>query len=345
MRSSRLLTILLLLQTRGRLTARQLADELEVSLRTMYRDVEALSAAGVPVYAERGPTGGYALLNGYRTRLTGLTTEEADSLFLAGLPGPAAELGLGAELATAQLKLLAALPGDLRDRAERVRERFHLDAPGWFHDDPTPQLAAVASAVWEQRGVAVRYLRAGRAGERQRRLQPLGVVLKAGVWYLVARVAGAEAHQLRVYRVSRILELELLDERFERPADFTLSDFWDVWSARYQANLYRGAARVRLSPHGVAMLPYLLGALEARAAHANAGPPDARGWITTTLPIESIQHAHAAFLKLGADLEVLEPAELRERVRATARALTELYRERGAAMFEENLAESRRTDL
>jgi predicted DNA-binding transcriptional regulator YafY len=325
MRSSRLLTILLLLQTRGRLTAQQLADELEVSLRTIYRDVEALSAAGVPVYAERGPAGGYALLDGYRTRLTGLTTEEADSLLLAGLPGPAAELGLGAELATAQLKLLAALPGELRDRAARVRERFHLDAPGWFHDDPTPQLAAVAGAVWEQRAIAVRYLRAGRAGERQRRLQPLGVVLKAGVWYLVARVADADAHPLRVYRVSRILELEVLDERFERPEHFALSDFWDAWSERYQANLYRGEARVRLSPQGVAMLPYLLGAVEVRAAHASASAPDTQGWITATLPIESVQHAQAAFLKLGADLEVLEPRELRDRLRATALALTQLY--------------------
>ena len=320
-----------MLQTRGRLTAPQLAGDLDVSVRTIYRDIESLSAAGVPVYAERGPTGGYQLLDGYRTRLTGLTTDEAESLFLAGLPGPAAELGLGAELATAQLKLLAALPVELRERAGRVRERFYLDAPGWFHADETPHLAAVAGAVWEQRAIQVRYLRAGRAGERQRRLEPLGVVLKAGVWYLVARVVdvgvGADTtlDQVRVYRISRILELETLDERFERPAAFELASYWQTWSARYEASIYRSEAVVRLGPRGVAMLPYLLGAVETRAAHASASPPDEQGWVTVTLPIESVQHAHAAFLKLGAEAEVLAPPELRVQLAATAQALARIY--------------------
>src|SRR3954468_19720380 len=168
------------------MTAQALADELEVSVRTVYRDVESLSAAGVPVYADRGPAGGYRLVDGYRTRLTGLTTAEAESLFLTGMPTQAAELGLGEVLAAAQLKLMAALPPALRDRAGAIRERFMLDAPGWFRDQRSPPLlAVVADAVWEQRRLAVRYTRWDRS-EVDRELAPLGLVLKNGTWYLVA---------------------------------------------------------------------------------------------------------------------------------------------------------------
>jgi predicted DNA-binding transcriptional regulator YafY len=150
MRASRLVSILLLLQTRGRLTAQQLADALEVSVRTIYRDAESLHTAGVPLYGDSGPAGGYQLLGGYRTRLTGMTAAEAEALSLAGIPRAAAELGLGTVLATAQLKLQAALPAELRERAGRIQERFHLDAPGWYHHgDTSPYLAAVADAVWE----------------------------------------------------------------------------------------------------------------------------------------------------------------------------------------------------
>src|SRR5918992_797359 len=184
MRASRLVNLLLLLQTRGQMTARELSRELEVSERTIYRDVDALSASGVPIYAERGPLGGIRLVEGYRTRLTGLTGDEAEALFPSGLPGPAAELGLGTVVAAARLKVLAALPSELRVRASRLVERFHLDTAGWFHTgEPVPHLAALADAVWEARRIEVKYWRGDRVVDRS--LEPLGLVLKGGIWYLV----------------------------------------------------------------------------------------------------------------------------------------------------------------
>src|SRR5215831_18193775 len=187
MRASRLVNVLLLLQTRSRMTAAELAEELEVSVRTIYRDVEALAEAGVPIYAERGPHGGVRLVDGYRTRLTGLTDSEAEALFLSGLPGPAAELGLGTVVAAARLKVLAALPPELRTRASRISQRFHLDAPGWFQtSESAPHLQTLSEAVWDNRTIEIDYPHED--GPVTRRLDPLGLVLKAGIWYLVARI-------------------------------------------------------------------------------------------------------------------------------------------------------------
>jgi predicted DNA-binding transcriptional regulator YafY len=321
MRASRLLSILLLLQTRGRMTARALADELEVSIRTIYRDVDSLSAAGVPVYGDRGPDGGYQLLDGYRTRLTGLTPDEAEALFLAGMPGPAAELGLGTVLAAAQLKLLAALPPELRSRAGRIRERFLLDAPAWFREtEQPPHLAAVADAVWNQRPLRVRYRSWG--GKVERTIEPLGLVLKAGAWYVVARVSG----QIRTYHIGRILDLETLEGRFERPEAFDLAAYWQEWSEEFMARLYRNEAVVRLSPGGLELLPYLFNAHVTRRALASADPPEADGWTRLTLPFESLRHAPVELLRLGSDLEVVSPPELRARMAEIADALASLYR-------------------
>lgn len=322
MRASRLLSLLLLLQTRGRMTAQELADELEVSVRTVYRDADSLAAAGVPLYADRGPTGGYQLVEGYRTRLTGLTTGEAESLFLAGMPDQAAELGLGTVLAAAELKLMAALPPELRSRAGRIRERFHLDAPGWLHeDDRPPHLAAVAEAVWNQCAIRVRYER-WRGVVVARRLEPLGVVLKGGAWYVVARAE----QQIRTYRASRILELEVVDERFERPEDFALAAFWQAWLRDYEARVFREEAVVRLSPRGLAMAEHILDPVMARAVRTSAGPPDADGWRRVVLPVESNAHAVVQLLRLGVDAEVLGPPELRERMAETAETLARRYR-------------------
>jgi predicted DNA-binding transcriptional regulator YafY len=322
-RASRLLSILLLLHTRGRVSAQQLADELEISLRTVYRDIEALGAAGIPVYATRGRAGGYALLEGYRTKLTGLTGDEADALFLAGLPGPAADLGLGEVLAATQLKLLAALPPQLRERAERIRDRFHLDAPGWLREAETPpHLAAVAEAVWTQRRVRTRYERSNRRVV-ERVLEPLGLVLKAGTWYLVAGVP-ASATGPRTYRISRVRSIAVLDETFDRPAGFDLQRHWADYQRDYEQRIFRDRATIRLSPAGRELL-FLLGSATARAGLATIGEPDADGWARTTVPIESIRHAHHALLQLGAEVEVEEPAQLRELVHASALAMARRY--------------------
>ncbi|MEU6969831.1 WYL domain-containing protein [Kitasatospora aureofaciens] len=307
MRASRLVNLLLLLQNRGRMTARQLAEELEVSARTVYRDVEALAAAGIPLYGEAGHAGGYRLVDGYRTRLTGLTADEAQAAFLAALPGAAAELGLGEALATAQLKLRAALPAELREHAGRIQERFLLDAPGWYGDaDETPHLVAVAAAVWARRAVVLRYRRWRAPEEIERRVEPYGLVLKAGRWYLVAGGPSGT----RTYRVDQIIELGEQREEFAVPEGFVLAAYWQGYLADFRARLHTGEALVRLTPEG--------------ARRLGVAPAEG-GWTRARVPIESVDHAHGEFLRLGAEVEVLEPAELRDRIAGTVRALAARY--------------------
>ncbi|MFF5175746.1 helix-turn-helix transcriptional regulator [Micromonospora sp. NPDC000089] len=320
MRAGRLLSLLLLLQTHGRLTAEQLAARLEVSTRTVYRDVESLHAAGIPLYGEAGHAGGYRLVDGWRTRLTGLTTEEAERLFLTGLPGPAAELGYGAVVAALQLKLDAALPPQLRDRADALRQRFHLDAPHWYSDgDASPYLAPTAEAVWRQHRVRVRY-RSWR-GESSTVLAPYGLVLKGGRWYVVADAGRGPAS----YRVNQILALTTLAETFDRPTDFDLAGWWRVHVADFRARLHRDEATIRLSPQGWDRLREVASDLVVAAARDSAGPPDGHGWVTAVVPIESLTHAHGDLLRLGAQVEVLAPARLRAMLAETAAGLAALY--------------------
>ncbi|WP_026412665.1 helix-turn-helix transcriptional regulator [Actinomadura oligospora] len=324
MRASRLLSILLMLQTRGRVTAEEVANALEVSVRTVYRDMEALGAAGVPLYGEPGHQGGYRLLDGFRTRLNGLTEDEAESLFLTGLPGPAAELGLGAIVAAAQLKLMSALPDELRDRAARVSERFHLDAPSWYRaPDDTPHLAAVADAVWNVRRVRLRYFRWQEPNEVVRDVDPLGLVLKSGHWYLVGRTRGG----MRTYRVSRVLGVEVGEERFERPEGFDLAAHWASYLRDFEERRLAGTATVRLSP---GLLPHLGECLDGAALRAvreasGTARPDGDGWIEVVLPIESPERAVHDLLRLGDDVEVVGPPELRARMANMIAGLARRY--------------------
>jgi predicted DNA-binding transcriptional regulator YafY len=318
-RASRLVSVLLLLQARGQLTAGELARELEVSERTIHRDVEALSASGVPIYAERGAQGGIRLVDGYRTRLTGMTGEEAEALFLAGMPGPAAELGLGTVVAGAQLKVLASLPPELRVRASRLVERFHLDAGDWFRrSQPVPHLGALSDAVWNAHRIAIDYDRG--EGPNRRVLEPLGLVLKAGTWYVVASVDG----QIRTYRVSRVVAAEPSEDRFERPDGFDLARYWAESSEAYEREVARMEVSVRVRPDRLGNLHDAVGNTAFDAAEYLT-EPDPEGWLRLRVRVDWPDEAPLTMLRAGPWLEVLGPPEIRARVAAAARAIAERY--------------------
>lgn len=315
------MSLLLLLQTRDRMTAQELAELLEVSVRTIYRDVDSLSAAGVPVYGEPGHEGGFRLMDGYRTRLTGMTTAEAGTLFLAGLPEAAAQLGLAAAADSARLKLAAALPEQSRMHARRIADRFHLDAPAWYHEaDTSPHLATVSAAVWHQRVLHIRYLRWEKPHEVTRSVQPYGLVLKGGRWYLVACRDG----QFRTYRISRILDAQELPGTFTRRPDFDLPGYWSDYLKRFDQRRRKDLATLRISPAGWQQLPHLMEPAVVQAAQQSATRTG--GWTQVTIPVESPESAVADLLRLGADVEIVAPEYLRTQFIRTLHAMNRIYR-------------------
>ncbi len=319
MRSSRLLALLLQLQLRGRVSATELARGFEVSVRTVYRDVDALSAAGVPVYAERGRQGGIALHAGYRTRLTGLTRGEARSVPLARLGSAARDLGLGMEAAAAQLKLMAALDAQGSADAQRIADRFHLDPLPWYHRaEVLEHLPTLASAVWHDQRVRLRY--ESWQGEREQEVGPLGLVLKGGLWYLVALAGGRP----RTFRVSGIRQLEATGQPVQRPSGFTLEHYWPGSVERFEARLMPGTATVRISEEGRRILRAVNPAADERVAATQQ--PDARpGWVRAQLPVESPDYSARQLLRLGTEVEVLEPPALREAVAREARQVARVH--------------------
>jgi predicted DNA-binding transcriptional regulator YafY len=326
MRADRLLSILLLLQARGRMTAQELAGEVEVSQRTIYRDVEALSMAGVPVYADRGPGGGFALLDRYHTTLTGLSQDEVRVLFMLNVPKPLTQLGVDGELRAALLKLSAALPEARRPEETMVRQRFHLDSNWWFQgEEPVPHLPTLQKAVWQDRRLhlTVRLWLDTRA---EWLVDPYGLVAKAGVWYLVCARDGNR----RVQRVSDVLAARLADERFARPADFDLSAFWKGWCADHEGSRPTYPVVARVSPNLVPYLPLVFGD-PIREAIAQAGPPDAEGWLTLSLPFETFEAARMRILGLGRAVEVLAPPALRKSVVDFAAQIVDFYSHRAAS--------------
>lgn len=320
MRASRLLTIMMLLQTRGRMSAESLSEELEVSVRTVYRDIDQLSAAGVPVYADVGRNGGFALLDGWRTRLTGLTPSEAQAMFLAGLPGPARELGLGDNMQQAELKLLAALPPDWQAEAKRMSSRFHLDPGGWFQPGYIHQhLKAIADAVWSETRLSIRYESWTRVSDRE--IEPLGLVLKGGIWYVVAQT---EPGKIRTFRLSGIIAMLVLEQHFQRPPNFDLGAYWAESTVQFEKDIYVSTARIRATELGLRRLKEISQTVKD-AVEAAAIAPDADGWAELVVPIEEIGWASREMRRIGPEIVVLEPAELRARMAEEARKLAALY--------------------
>ncbi|MFE9607680.1 helix-turn-helix transcriptional regulator [Streptomyces sp. NPDC006012] len=325
MRAARLIKMVLLLQSRHSMTAAELAQELEVSERTITRDAQALSEAGVPVYADRGRAGGYRLIGGYRTRLTGLARGEAEALFLSGVPGALRDMGLADTASAARLKVSAALLPGLRDAPRTAAQRFHLDAPGWFREPETPALLpVVAEAVWDDRCLTAGYRRG--ETEVERALEPYGLVLKAGAWYLCARVP--DAGVFRTYRVDRFTAARGDGPRFFRDEDFDLPGYWAAQAERFARSILRAEVVVRLSAEGVRRLGYVVDPLAAREALRTAGEAaaaDPDGWVTATLPVESEEVAYTQLTALGPEAEVLAPDTLRKRFAQDAARLGRLY--------------------
>ena len=317
MRASRLLTILMTLQSKGRVTASELAHDCQVSVRSIYRDIDTLSGLGIPVYSEQGVNGGYRLLDGYRTQLNGLSKSEAESLFLLGLSDPAEKLGLAPAMSEARLKLLAALPKHLRDDAERFHSCFLLDTPAWFtENEEVDHLPQLMSAAWNQQKIKVEY-QSWRARDT-RILEPYGLVLKSGAWYLVAK----NVQKIKTFKVARIRQLTILEQVFEPDSQFNLSEYWQTSTADLEKALYPNTIQLKLTRKGLNLLHHFSSPYVRQ--HTQVEKTDEKDWAHVSLPSGKPDHAIIDILRLGPDAVVLEPESLRIAVK---QALADMLQE------------------
>jgi predicted DNA-binding transcriptional regulator YafY len=324
MRADRLLSALLLLQAHGRLTGRELARRLEVSGRTVHRDMEALSAAGVPVFALRGPRGGWQLDRNWRTQVPGLDEAELRALLMAQ-PRMIGDVRLASAAERAIGKLMASLPLTLREQAASIRQRLYVDTTGWRGAaENLAMLPVVQEAVSRDRKLAIQYRRPG-GDSVERVVDPLGLVAKGSTWYLAARTSEG----CRTYRVSRIGQATLLDEPSERPADFDLATYWKASAQRFSETLPRYDALVRVEPRTAGWVRMSRPAWSIHTADALG--PDAAGWVTLRLQFDSEDEACSVVLGLGPRVDVIEPASLRDRVSMEAAAVVERARARSPA--------------
>ena len=320
MRADRLLSLLLTLQTEGKVKAKDLARRLEVSPRTVYRDLDALTAAGMPVYAEPGPMGGVALLDGYKTQLTGLNRAELQTLFFGKPPALLQDLGLSSVADAALLKVLASLPAS-KQEASRARQHLYIDTTGWAKSrDAVPVLPLLYEAVQGERRVTLRYARPDKnSGDKTvtRTVDPLGLVARGSTWYLIAAIK----EQLRTYRVSRVEHAEPTDEACRRPEGFDLAAYWEASKVTFREQLPRYPVTVRAEPAVVERIraPGRYVRLEAESQ------PDEHGWVELELLFEVEWEACEYLLSFGPAVEVLKPLELRSRVRKLAQETVQLY--------------------
>ncbi len=320
MRADRLFSIMLLLQTYRRMTAHDLAGRLEVSERTIHRDMEALSGAGVPVFAERGVGGGWSLLGEYRTNLTGLNEAEIQALFLARSPQLLNDLGLGKAAEAAFIKLFAAVPSATRHDAESASQRIYVDVTGWNRSDESfPFLPLLQKAVWQERKLRFTYQR-GDCDSVERVVDPLGLVAKGSVWYLVAAVEGG----VRTYRVSRMLDAELTDQTFIRPEGFDLVAYWHQSSADFRSKFPRYPVIVRAHPETLPRLHYTGKFSQVE----EVGQPDEEGWARVSICFQFEDVACECLLGFGDQVEIIEPQELRQKVVARAESVIAFYANR-----------------
>jgi predicted DNA-binding transcriptional regulator YafY len=323
MRADRLISIVMLLQAHEKMTADELAQELEVSTRTVYRDILALNIAGIPIYTNRGPGGGIALVESYRTTLTGMSEDETKALFMLSIPQSLEELGVGKTLRSALLKLSAALPMRQQETQIHTQQRIYLDSTSWEEPTkPSPHLGIIHQAVWRDKQIRLIY-----HGSFDTKLEfvvePLGLVAKMNDWHLV----GKYRDYIRVFKIADILDVEILDHGFTREADFDLVRYWNEWckTARDERSLYN--VRLRVAPTLLNQLRYYLGETVKFSTQVSI-PADSKGWREVTIQYENYFVARQSILNFGRAAEVLEPEALRYSVIDFARQIVDFYQEK-----------------
>ena len=317
MRANRLLSLMFLLQSKGRMTGEELAESLAVSKRTIYRDIEALNLSGVPIYTQDGRNGGVYLDKQYRISLNSLGREEIQSLFISATQGPINDIGLNHAMENALLKLLAALPLRYRDEAEQMRQRIHFDPSQWFYQrDVSQWMSQLLQATFSDRKLGLHYLRSN-GTPLETIICPYGLVAKMDIWYLVAMTNEGD---IRTFRVSRFTSLQILDETFQRSPTFDLATYWKENTSHYQESKPRYIVEVRVAPGNPGVVRYL-----QEAYGAQPQPPDHQGWMPLTLTLSAMQEARMVIMGMGNQIEIIKPSELRDEVRQWLKALQDHY--------------------